>query len=51
MSARVKRKVVPSHKCAEAVTSDDDYWVWAVIFTTAALTALCVVTVFSVATG
>ena len=51
MSARVKRKVVPSRKCAEAITSDSDYWVWAVIFTTAALTALCVVTIFSVATG
>jgi len=51
MSARVKRKVVPSRKCAEAVASDNEYWVWAVIFTTAALTALCVVTVFSVATG
>jgi hypothetical protein len=50
MSAR-DRNMAQSRKHAEAVTLDSDYWIWAVIFTTAALTALCVVTVFSVATG
>jgi len=51
MSARAHRNVAQSRKHPEAVTLDNDYWIWAVIFTTAALTALCVVTIFSVATG
>jgi len=51
MSARVHRNVAQSRKRPEAVTLDNDYWIWAVIFTTAAIAALCVVTIFSVATG
>src|SRR5262245_66553578 len=51
MSARAHRNVAQSRKHPEAVTLDNDYWIWAVIFTTAALTALCVVTIFNVARG
>jgi hypothetical protein len=36
---------------SEAGSLNDDSWVWGVIFATAALTALCVATVFSVASG
>ena len=48
MGARVQSKVVP--RC-ERTALDNDCWVWGVILTTAALTALCVATLFTVATN
>jgi hypothetical protein len=51
MSTRKQSKAVLRRKRAEAVASENDWWVWGVIFTTVALTALCVATLFSVAIG
>ena len=36
---------------AEAVPSENDNWIWAVIFTTTALTALSVAALFTIAAG
>ena len=49
MSKCKRSKAVIRHKRTEVVALEDDGWVWGVIFTTAALTGLCVVTLFSVA--
>lgn len=51
MSTRTKNKAALKRKHAGAVALENDYWVWGVIFTTAALAALCVATLFSVAIG
>jgi hypothetical protein len=49
MSSRVQRTAVLGRKRAEVVALENDRWVWGMIFTTAALSALCVATLFSVA--
>ncbi len=53
MSTRSPNKSVQSRKRAEsvAVEAEDDVWVWGVIFTASAITALCLATLFSVGTG
>jgi hypothetical protein len=42
---------VPRRKYADVVATEDDRWVWGVILTTALLSALCVVMLFSVTLG
>jgi hypothetical protein len=50
MSARLQCKAVAlRRKRTEVVGLEDDRWVWGVIFTAAALSGLCVATLFSVA--
>ena len=51
MSTRVKGNAVRSAKRAEAVALANDNWIWAVIFTTTALSALSVATLFTIAVG
>jgi hypothetical protein len=51
MSARVKGNAVQSAKRAEAIALENDNLIWAVIFTTTALAALSVATLFTVALG
>ena len=51
MSTRCQNKSVLRRKRDESVAVEDDVWVWGVIFTASAITALCVATVFSVGTG
>ena len=51
MSRRVKGNVVQSAKRAEGVALENDNWIWAVIFATAALTALAVAALFTIAVG
>jgi hypothetical protein len=51
MSKCEQSKAVPRRKRAEAIASENDWWVCAVIFTIAALTALFVATLFCVAIG
>jgi hypothetical protein len=56
MSMRLQSKSVLGRKHGESVAAEDaavgnDVWAWGVIFTTAALTALCVATLFCVGTG
>jgi len=51
MTTRVQTRAVLKRKRAETVTSENDYWIWGVIFTTAALAALSLAIVFSVAIG
>ena len=49
MSARLQSKAVALRcKRTEAVVLEDDRWVWGVIFTAAALSGLCVATLFGV---
>jgi hypothetical protein len=51
MSTRGQSKAALKRKQAGVVAPDDDRWVWEVIFTTVALTSLCVATLFNVAIG
>jgi hypothetical protein len=51
MSTRAKGNIGQSAKRAEAVALDDENWIWAVIFTTTALAALSVATLFTIAVG
>jgi hypothetical protein len=57
MNDRVRSKTVLERKLAEHALEADgpavenDFWAWAVIFTTAALTALCVAMLFCVRVG
>ena len=51
MSTHVQSKAALRRKQAGVVALEDDRWVWGVIFTTVALTGLCVATLFSVAVG
>ena len=53
MSTRSPNKSVLRRKPAESVAAGDenDVWVWGVIFTASAITALCVATLFGVGTG
>ena len=50
MSTRKQSNAV-MRKHVEVVATEDDRWVWGVIFTTAALTGLCVATLFNVTIG
>jgi hypothetical protein len=50
-STREQSKAALRRKQAGVVALDDERWVWGVIFTTVALTGLCVATLFSVAVG
>ena len=49
MNRRVKGNVVQSAKRAEGVASENDNWIWAVIFATTAITALAVIALFTIA--
>jgi hypothetical protein len=49
MSTRAQSRVALKRKRDDVVALEDDRWVWGVIFTTTALTGLCVATLFSVA--
>ena len=51
MSRHVQCKATLRRKRASLVAQEDDRWVWGVIFTTVALTSLCVATLFSVTVG
>jgi hypothetical protein len=51
MSTRVKGNVVRNANRAEAVALANDNWIWTVIFTTTALTALTVAAIFTIAVG
>lgn len=51
MRANVRSKDGRRSKQADAVALDNDGWVWGVILATAALTALCVAALFTVAAG
>jgi hypothetical protein len=51
MSTHVQSKAALRREQAGIVALEDDRWVWGVIFTTVALTGLCVATLFSVAVG
>ena len=51
MSPRVQSKAALRGNHAAVVAIEDDRWVWGVIFATAALSGLCLATVFSVTIG
>jgi hypothetical protein len=51
MRTSAQRKTARSGERAGAVSVENDNWTWAVIFTTAALTALSVAVLFSVTAG
>jgi hypothetical protein len=51
MSTRVKGNAVRSAKRTEAVALENDNWIWAVIVTITALTALSVATLFTIPLG
>ena len=51
MSPRVQSKSALRSKHAAVVATEDDRWVWGVIFAAAGLTGLCLATVFSVTIG
>jgi hypothetical protein len=51
MSTKVEGKIVLSAKHAGAVPLENDSWIWVVIFTAAALSALPVAALFTAAAG
>jgi hypothetical protein len=51
MSTRLQSKAALRRKRTEVMALENDHWAWGAIFTTVALTGLCLATLFSVAIG